>query len=217
MSIFNVLKSTLQNIATTSLASVFRTPSHASSATIPALSKLTTSFDVLDTLQATSQKYFKLINALDRSPINTMDYPKTMESNAVASETSPKTTTINAEKIFEKTEGWKGTPYLYGGNSIKGIDCSHFVHQAYKAAGLDYGYHSTASDWEKAGFEKTTDPKAGDLIMFDGHMGIVVDPVNQIFIGAQSSTGVAEASYAPDKYWGKKNYSFLHHPQVMNC
>jgi hypothetical protein len=64
-------------------------------------------------------------------------------------------------------------------------------------------------------FTRTSSPQPGDLIVFtavnglSAHVGIVTDPEQHKFIGAQSSTGVKEASYATNKYWGKRPYRFL--------
>jgi lipoprotein Spr len=40
-------------------------------------------------------------------------------------------------------------------------------------------------------------------------MGIVTDVRGTKFIGAQSSTGVKETSFAPGTYWGKRPYTIL--------
>ncbi|MBI2339170.1 MAG: C40 family peptidase [Deltaproteobacteria bacterium] len=119
-------------------------------------------------------------------------------------------------QIIDQAEGWIGTKYKLGGNTEEGIDCSNLVHRAYQEAGFDYGYTMTTSDWGKAGFKETTDPKPGDLILWEplsgkehGHIGIVLDAETKTFIGAQKSTGVAEESYDQNKYWGKRPYIFL--------
>lgn len=119
-------------------------------------------------------------------------------------------------QILDQAAGRFETPYKWGGSTEKGIDCSNLVHRAYQGAGFDYGYTMTTSDWEKAGFKETTDPKPGDLILWaplpgkaNGHVGIVLDAEGKTFIGAQRSTGVAEETYAQNKYWGKRPHIFL--------
>ena len=62
-------------------------------------------------------------------------------------------------------------------------------------------------------FQKVDTARAGDLIHWPGHIGIVLDPDHGIFIGSQTSTGVAEANYK-NGYWngsyhGKKHDYFL--------
>ena len=49
-------------------------------------------------------------------------------------------------------------------------------------------------------FVDTESPTAGDIVCWDGHVGIVYDEQNGKFIGAQTSTGVFVASYTSG-YW----------------
>jgi cell wall-associated NlpC family hydrolase len=115
--------------------------------------------------------------------------------------------------IVEQAKKWIGTPYLFGGNSPSGIDCSHFVYQAVndarKACAPDslepqlLEYRSTGTIEASHLWLPTKDLDKGDLVLWDGHAGIVLDPGLQTFIGAQSSTGVAVASYASG-YWQKR-------------
>ena len=60
---------------------------------------------------------------------------------------------------------------------------------------------------------KTDTPLKGDLVHWPGHIGIVIDPDLGYFIGAQTSTGVAEANfkqgYWHGQYGGKKPDYFL--------
>jgi cell wall-associated NlpC family hydrolase len=102
---------------------------------------------------------------------------------------------------------WRYTPYKYGGDSHNGVDCSHFVWEVIKAAGHQGAhYHSTSDVARSADYSAVDMPAAGDIVLFDGHMGIVVDPGAGLFMGAQSH-GVDEASYTSG-YWGKQRHSF---------
>src|ERR1700739_2992883 len=57
-------------------------------------------------------------------------------------------------------------------------DCSHLVHQIYLDAGFEYSYGSSFEMYAgHKGFARVKFPHAGDLIVWPGHMGIVVDPV----------------------------------------
>jgi cell wall-associated NlpC family hydrolase len=56
-------------------------------------------------------------------------------------------------------------------------------------------------------------PAKGDLVLFTDkplHVGIIIDPDKGTFIGAQTSTGVAETSYSDKPYWKKRAHVFLH-------
>lgn len=61
------------------------------------------------------------------------------------------------------------------GTSYATLDCSHFVQQAYEAAGLVYPYRNTATFTELCGgyFEQVTDGrKGGDVLLLRTHMGL---------------------------------------------
>jgi cell wall-associated NlpC family hydrolase len=111
--------------------------------------------------------------------------------------------------IVQIASSWKHTPYQYGGDSHTGIDCSHFVWEVLKAAGHPGApYTATGGVAGSAVYSPASaPPQAGDIILFDGHMGIVVDPTAETFVGAQSK-GVESASYAKGSYWGNRQHSF---------
>ena len=64
-------------------------------------------------------------------------------------------------------------------------DCSHLVHAIYEKAGFSYKYASSrdlyAGDDD---FQRVWQPQAGDLIVWPGHAGIVVNPAQHTFYSA---------------------------------
>ena len=83
------------------------------------------------------------------------------------------------------------------------LDCSHLVHYLYTRAGLPYSYAPSHKLYIGAhGFRRVRQPRAGDLIAWRGHVGIVVDPQQHSFLSALRS-GVKVSSYA-SRYWQQK-------------
>jgi cell wall-associated NlpC family hydrolase len=88
------------------------------------------------------------------------------------------------------------------------IDCSGFVRNIFDQVFPDQGL-SARDDLNSLKFrtvdlfEDTVSPLPGDIVCWDGHVGIVFDPVKGTFIGAQSSTGVMVASYTAG-YWAQR-------------
>jgi len=83
------------------------------------------------------------------------------------------------------------------------MDCSHFVQYLYEQAGLYYEYAPSRVLY--AGmepFKRVRYPEAGDVIVWLGHMGIVVDPEEGTFLSAVRS-GVKTYSYRSG-YWKRR-------------
>jgi hypothetical protein len=79
-------------------------------------------------------------------------------------------------------------------------DCSHLVHQVYLLAGLDYPYASSFDLYAGSeNFRRVNTPQAGDLIIWPGHVGIVLDPAQHTFYSSVHSGLQAEFYDGP--YW----------------
>jgi cell wall-associated NlpC family hydrolase len=80
------------------------------------------------------------------------------------------------------------------------LDCSHFVQWLFERAGLYYGYAPSRILYTgMPGFKRVYHPRRGDLIVWPGHVGIVVDPEEETFLSALRS-GVKTVSYS-SRYW----------------
>ena len=83
------------------------------------------------------------------------------------------------------------------------LDCSHLVHTIYERAGFPYSYASSSGLYAGTDeFQRVARPHAGDLVVWPGHVGIVVNPAENTFFSAlRSGTGVESYS---SPYWKER-------------
>lgn len=107
-----------------------------------------------------------------------------------------------AARLLTREEGrsivnvaWQQEPPLRGT-----LDCSHLTYQIYKSAGFEYPYTSSFELYAgSANFARVKFPHAGDLVVWPGHVGIVVDPLQHSFFSLVR-TGLEEQDYE-SPYW----------------
>jgi cell wall-associated NlpC family hydrolase len=83
-----------------------------------------------------------------------------------------------AEDFVTVAEGFVGTPYLWGGKSSFGIDCSGLVQVALNAAGTGCPRDSDMQQMglgRLLGLAESTHLQRGDLMFWKGHVAIVRD------------------------------------------
>lgn len=94
-------------------------------------------------------------------------------------------------------------------------DCSHLTHQIYASAGFDYSY---ASSFElfvgHKDFVRVNHPRAGDLIVWPGHVGIVVNPSQHSF-SSLGSTGLGVRDYH-SAYWKSRGQPRFYRYKVQD-
>ncbi|MDO4618404.1 MAG: NlpC/P60 family protein [Clostridia bacterium] len=112
------------------------------------------------------------------------DYKAKMESAKIradeAQKTNPASTTpaVNGKgaQIIAEAEKYLGTPYVYGGSSPSGFDCSGFVQYTLKKVGINVN-RSSRDQYKNGVAVAKSDLQTGDLVFFSkggsiSHVGI---------------------------------------------
>jgi cell wall-associated NlpC family hydrolase len=82
-------------------------------------------------------------------------------------------------------------------------DCSHLVHAIYLQAGFPYPYASSSDLYDGTDdFQRVTRPQPGDLAVWPGHVGIVVNPEQRVFFSRLRSGPGVDAYDA--EYWKQR-------------
>ena len=101
------------------------------------------------------------------------------------------------------------TPYLWGGRSCAGIDCSGLVQISLMAAGLEC-LRDTKDQIGTIGTKASPPLKRGDLVFFEGHVGIMVDEENLLNATSRHMKTIIEpVDHVKDAYNGILNIKRL--------
>ncbi len=144
---------------------------------------------------------------------NTIPFEEIIANTPVQEESLSSTSnkTVQRENIISYAKGYIGIPYLYGGNSKKGFDCSGFTQYIMRHHG--YNLPRTAQSQGDA-YSKIKSGQAtkGDLVFFGSskknisHVGIISSEKGSSIsmIHASSSKGIMISNIENNSYWTPK-------------
>lgn len=111
---------------------------------------------------------------------------------------------LDRDRLLLDVVSYLGTPYLYGGNTREGIDCSGFTARVYER-GAEHQLPRTAREQFSAGSPVAKSNLAfGDLVFFNttgdrpSHVGIYIE--DDLFAHASVSQGVTLSSLESTYY-----------------
>ena len=116
----------------------------------------------------------------------------------------------SGQAILNKAKQYLGTPYVYGGASPSGFDCSGFVYYVLKSLGYS-PYRTPADQYQQGTYVSKANLQPGDIVFFHGtyasgisHVGIYAG--NGQFIHAPNSRSVVSYSDLTSGYWANHYY-----------
>ncbi|MBU6421551.1 MAG: C40 family peptidase [Gammaproteobacteria bacterium] len=116
----------------------------------------------------------------------------------------PSAESLHAQAIVQLASRELGAPYVYGGDTPRGFDCSGLVYYVFRRAGL--AVPRTANDQLYAAHPVSLrDLQPGDLVFFEiagdiqMHVGIYVG--NGVFIHAPETGQAVSYARLDDRYW----------------
>jgi len=96
-------------------------------------------------------------------------------------------------------------------------DCSHLVHAIYERAGFTYAYASSSDLYVGVeGFQRVTRPQPGDLVVWRGHVGIVIRPSRHVFFSLMR-TGPGIDDYEAPYWTGRGQARFYRYVKNDPC
>lgn len=105
----------------------------------------------------------------------------------------PSPSTSVEHRMQAEIDSWMGTPYVYGGTTKYGVDCSAFTQAVYRSVGIDIPRRASRQASAAENVSRNS-LRYGDLVFFNtsgsgiSHCGIYLG--NGEFVHASSSRGV---------------------------
>ncbi len=132
------------------------------------------------------------------------DTTSTQETQSETTETTTTTvssSSVDTSSIVSAALSFVGVPYVYGGSSPSGFDCSGFTQYVYAMFGIDLPRTATAQGYAGT-FISASEAQPGDLVWHSyGHVGIYIGNGQVVEATTPGST------VKVNNLWG--NYSFV--------
>jgi len=123
-------------------------------------------------------------------------------SAALAQNVRPASAETPGPRPIARTEGRNilASIPMVDAESESETDCSHLVHNVYEQAGFPYDYVSSHELYiGSTNFTRVRAPQAGDLVVWRGHVGIVIDPQEHSFFSSVRSG--PDTQFYDSPYW----------------
>lgn len=132
----------------------------------------------------------------------------TTYKKAPAKKVSKASNSVDSAEVVSIGKNLLGVPYVFGGTTTRGFDCSGFTQYVFQKSGQSL---SRTTQGQFAETTKVSSPEPGDLVFFAGtyrpgisHVGIYIGNNQFVHAGGKKS----EIRSLNDSYWKKHFHSF---------
>ena len=155
-------------------------------------------------------KFFRLGKSTGVAPSASALNGSTSSGSTSSGSTGSTATTVDGQAIVNKAKQYLGTPYVYGGASPSGFDCSGFVYYVLKSLGYS-PYRTPTDQYTQGTYVSKANLQPGDIVFFHGtytsgisHVGIYVGDGQ--FIHSPNSRSVVSYADLTTGYWANHYY-----------
>ncbi len=162
-----------------------------------------------------SPKFYRLGKSTGTAPsasaLNGSSSGSTSSGSGNSGSTSSGSTgSATGAEILAEAQKYLGTPYVYGGASPSGFDCSGFVYYVLKQLGYS-PYRTPVDQYKQGSYVEKEDLQVGDIVFFANtyasglsHVGIYAG--NGQFIHSPNSRSTVSYSDLTSGYWANHYY-----------
>jgi hypothetical protein len=146
--------------------------------------------------------------------LSAQDRPHARSSNTISDRIESRETDIDQRSVDQRASVTRSLNLSEGlailGAALEsrhrgksGSDCSHLVQAIYEQAGFPYSYVNSSELYSGIDkFRRVTNPQPGDLVVWRGHVGILVNPAQHSFFSLLRSGRGVETYDSP--YWKRR-------------
>ncbi len=167
--------------------------------------------DTVEVLGVDGEWYKVVFNG--RQGYVSSDYVKIVEQDLGITR-SIDTVTVGM-KMAEESRAYLGTPYVYGGSSESGFDCSGFTYFLFRKFGFDDFNRTASTQWNNGPSISRDQLEVGDLVFFSStystsieHVGLYIGDGQ--FIHSSSGKGCVTINSMSDWYYENHYYGCVH-------
>jgi NlpC/P60 family len=149
------------------------------------------------------------------APATDQDSPPSKVSSGGATRHRRKSTLNQGDRQAVIAAALASRKHRYGEH-----DCSHLVHAIYQRAGFPYTYAPSDDLYDGVqGFQRVSHPQAADLVVWHGHVGIVLRPSQHAFFSFLSAGPGVDDYYS--RYWRSRGearfYRYIKNDPCPGC